>query len=64
MSQNVINQGVLIRFAGNPRVYQEPESNCFIAGSAVWGTRSTAKYINIFTLEFFGDYSQKIIVVQ
>ena len=25
MSQNVINQGVLIRFVGNPHVHQDPE---------------------------------------
>ena len=35
MRQNVINRGVLIRFVGNPQVYQAPEINCFIAARAV-----------------------------
>ena len=36
MSQNVINRWVLIRFAGNPHVYQAPARNCFIAARAIW----------------------------
>ena len=35
ISQNVINQGVLIRFVGNSHAYQAPESNCFIAARAI-----------------------------
>ena len=53
----MINQGVLIRFVGNPHVYQAPESNCFIA------VQSSVQCI-IFTSEFFGDYSYKIIALQ
>ena len=28
ISQKIINRGVLMRFAGNPHVYQAPKSNC------------------------------------
>ena len=31
----IINRGILITFAGNPHVYQAPESNCFIAARAI-----------------------------
>ena len=36
MSQNVINQGVLIRFIDNPHVYQARENNCFITARKIW----------------------------
>ena len=35
MSQKIINWGVLIRFVGNPHVYQTPKSNYFIATPAI-----------------------------
>ena len=35
MSQIIINRGVLIKFVGNPRVYQAPKSSCFIAARAI-----------------------------
>ena len=44
MSQNVLNQGVIIKFGGleylpkyvgNPHFYQAPKSNCFIAALAI-----------------------------
>ena len=35
MSQKLINQWVLIRFEGNPHVYQAPENGCFTAARAI-----------------------------
>ena len=35
MNQELIDPWVLIDFAGNPHVYQTPESNCLIAALAI-----------------------------
>ena len=66
MSQKLINRVVLVRFVGNPHVYQAPKSSCFIAARAIGAHRTllTVQFINIFTSKLFGDYSYKIIVVQ
>ena len=64
MSQKIINRRVLTRFVGNLHVYQAPESSCCSCCSCNLSTRSTVQFINIFTSEFFEDYSCKIIVVQ
>ena len=64
MSQKVINRRVLTKFVGNLHVYQALESSCCSCCSCNLSTRNTVQFINIFTSEFFGDYSCKIIVVQ
>ena len=61
MSQKLINQVILIRFVGNPNVYQAPKGSCFIAACAIGEHEKlfTVQFINIFTSEFFEDYPCK-----
>ena len=47
---------VLLRFVGNPHVYQAPESGCFIAARAIGAHEALFHFIYIFTSEFFSDY--------
>ena len=42
----IIKREILIRFAGNPHVYQAPESNCFIAARAI---RAHEALLNVWT---------------
>ena len=48
-------------FVGNPNVYQAPKASCFIAACAIAEHEKlfTVQFINIFTSEFFEDYSCK-----
>ena len=57
MSQNIINQVVLIKFVGNTHVYQEPGSSFLIAVRAIGAHKPlfTVQFVNIFTSVFLGD---------
>ena len=52
ISQNVIHQGVLIRFVGSSHIYQAPKSNCFIAACAI-SARKVLLNVKIYLLPNF-----------
>ena len=64
MNQNVINQGFLIRFVGNPMPFKHPKVTVLLLLVQFGHTKYYLMYKYIYFGIFFEDYSCKIRVVQ